>query len=154
MSAPETKFSVSPKIIVAFIEHRGSYDTINDSMRDLKDWIDRNGIEQSGYPFCMYYDNPTETPQEELRSEACIPVSKPFQPEGRFQMKELQQVDVAETRHNGPPEQFPKTYGPFLEGLIKGGYQLLGPVREYYTSVGDAKGPGTGFLIQQPVAKK
>ncbi len=154
MSAPETKFSASPRVIVAFIEHRGSYSAIYDAMRELKEWIDKNGIEQSGYPFCLYYDNPTETPADELRSDACIPVSKPFQPEGKFQMKELQEVLVAETRHTGPPEQFARTYGPFLEGLLNSGYQLLGPAREYYTSVSDVKGPGSGFLIHQPVAKK
>jgi len=154
MSGPETKFSVSPKMIVAFVEHRGDYGTVGASMKVLKDWIDRKGIEQSGYPFCLFYDNPTETPADDLRSDACIPVQKPFLAEGVFRLKELPQVDVAETRHQGPPEDFPKTYGPFLESLLKSGYRLLGPAREYFMSVSEVRGPGSGFLIQQPVSKK
>ncbi len=154
MSATETKFSVSPKMLVCYVEHHGSYLTIGALMRELKDWIDSKGIEQSGYPFCLYYDNPLETPELELRSEACIPVAKPFVPEGKFQVKELQQVNVAEIRHSGPPEQFADTYGPFLEALTKGGFQLVGPAREYYMTVSDVRGPGAGFLIQQPITKK
>lgn len=74
-------------------------------------------------------------------------------PEGRFEMKELPHVDVAETRHTGPPEQFAMTYGPFLEWLINNGYRILGPAWEYYTTVSDVKDPGAGFLIQQPIVK-
>ena len=122
-------------------------------MRDLKGWIDSKGIEQSGYPFCLFYDNPGETPEDDLRSEACIPVSKAFASEGQFKMKEMAQADVAETRHSGKPEDFAVTYGPFLEGLQNSGYHLEGPAREYFMTVSEVRGPGSGFLIQQPVTK-
>lgn len=140
-------------MIIAYIERRGSYSSIGETMRELKDWIDSKGIEQSGYPFCLFYDNPTETPEEELRSEACIPVGAKFEAEGRYMARELETAQVAETRHQGPPEEFGMTYGPFLEGLLKDGYQILGPAREYFMSVSDVKGPGSGFLIQQPVSR-
>ena len=154
MAAPEVKFMTTPKLIVAAIERKGSYSTIGESMRELKTWIDSKGIEQAGYPFCLFYDNPTETPEAELTSEACIPVAKAFEPEGNFKMKEFVEAQVAETRHQGPPEEFAKTYGPFLEGLLNQGYQLAGPAREYFMTVSDVNGPGSGFLIQQAVAKK
>ena len=60
---------------------------------------------------------------------------------------------AAETRHQGRPEDFARTYGPFLEGLLNSGYRIVGPAREYYMTVLDVKGPGSGFLIQQPIAK-
>ncbi len=140
-------------MIVAYIERRGSYSSIGETMRELKDWIDSKGIEQSGYPFCLFYDNPTETPEEELRSEACIPVGVNFEAEGRYMARELETAQVAETRHQGLPEEFATTYGPFLEGLLKDGYRILGPAREYFMSVSDVKGPGSGFLIQQPISR-
>ena len=151
---PETKFSNAGGVTVAYVSHKGSYQTIGDDMRDLKAWIDSKGIEQAGYAFCLYFDNPSETPVDELRSEACIPVSKPFSPEGEHSVKDLPPALVAETRHEGPAEQFGMTYGPFLEGLLNSGYQILGPAREYYMTVSDVRGPGAGFLIQQPVSKK
>lgn len=153
MAAPEVTFTTAPKRVVAFLEMKGPYSGIGDSMRTLKAWIDFKGIEQSGYPFCMFYDNPAETPESELRSEACIPVAKPFQPDGDFKMKELGEAEVAETRHQGSPEEFAKTYGPLLEGLINQGYHIVGPAREYFMTVSQVRGPCSGFLIQQPISK-
>lgn len=150
----QVKMTVAPRIVAASLEMRGAYSGIGTAMQELKSWIDRKGIEQAGYPFCLFYDNPFETPERELRSEACIPVSEKFQPEGKFSVKEFEEVEVAETRHEGPPGEFGKTYGPFLEGLLKEGYKLLGPAREYFMTVTEVKGPGSGFLIQQPIAKK
>ncbi len=150
----QVKFKLSPRAVVASCEHVGPYAEIGGKMRRLKSWMDSKGIEQSGYPFCLFYDNPFETPPEKLRSEACIPVAKPFAAEGDFTQKEFAEAQVAETRHGGPPEEFGKTYGPFLEGLLKGGYRITGPAREYFMSVSDVKGPGSGFLIHQPVSKR
>jgi effector-binding domain-containing protein len=154
MSTPVVKFTTAAELIVASLERKGAYSGIGETMRELKSWIDSKGMEQSGYPFCLFYDNPFETPESELRSEACIPVGKVFESEGQFKMKQFPETQVAETRHSGPPEEFAKTYGPFLEGLLKAGYQIVGPAREYFTAVSDVKGPGSGFLIQQPIAKK
>ncbi len=153
MATPEVEFTTTKKMVVAYVERRGAYSGVGESMKRLKDWIDSKGIEQAGYPFCMFYDNPTETPQADLRSEACIPVGKEFAPEGDFKLKTLDEVTAAVTRHLGSPEDFARTYGPFLEGLLKQGYRLVGPAREYFMTVSDVKGPGSGFLIQQPVAK-
>jgi len=154
MATPETKFSVARKMVVACVTHSGAYESIGDDMSGLKAWIDSKGIRQSGYPFCLFFDNPSETPVGQLRSEACIPVITKFEPEGKFRSKVLEEVRVAETRHRGPSSQFAATYGPFLESLISSGYRLVGPAREYYTTITDVKGPGSGFLIQQPIVKK
>ena len=154
MSAPEMKFAMAPSILAAAVERRGPYSTVGDTMRRLKEWIDSKGIEQAGHPFCLYFDNPSETPAEELRSVVCIPVAKPFNPEGETLMKRFPEVQVAETRHEGPPVEFAGTYGPFLEGLLNSGFNIVGPAREFYKTVSDVTGPGAGFLIQQPIEKK
>lgn len=154
MAAPETRFTTSPRLLVASLERRGPYSGVGESMRMLKSWMDSKGIEQHGSPFCLFYDNPLETPEQELRSEACIPVGGAFEPDGEYRMKEMEDTWVAETSHLGPPEEFAKTYGPFLEGLLSKGYRLAGPAREYFRSTADVGGPGSGFLIQQPIARK
>ena len=123
-------------------------------MKDLEGWLDSKGIASAGRPFCLFYDNPGETPAEELKSEACIPVTEAFKSEGRFKFKVLDEISVAETRHAGPPEEFGRTYGPFLEGLLKQGYRLDGPTREYFATVEGVRGPGSGILIQQPISKR
>ena len=149
----ETRFSRSRRMVVACMEVRGPYDEVAGPMKELDGWLRKRGKEASGDPFCLFYDNPGETPPGELRSEVCVPVAEPFAPEGKVRTKVLEAADVAETRHRGPPEEFGRTYGPFLEGLLRQGFRLVGPAREFYASAADARGPGTGYLIQQPVSR-
>ena len=141
-------------MVAACMERRGAYAGVGESMRSLKRWMDSRGVTQAGDPFCLFYDNPSETPAADLRSEACIPVAGEFRPEGDYKLKVFDATEVAETRHLGPPEEFAKTYGPFLEGLINEGYRILGPAREFFRTPDDVRGPGSGFLIQQPVSEK
>jgi effector-binding domain-containing protein len=154
MAEPVISFRVAPKMVVASLEKRGAYTGVGEAMRELKEWVASKGVKQVGNPFCLYFDNPSETSESLLRSEVCIPVAVALKGEGRFRIREFAETQVAETRHHGPPKKFAVTYGPFLETLLKSGYRLLGPAREYYTNVTDVTGPGAGFLIQQPIAKE
>ena len=154
MASVEVKYTTSQKMTVAYVEVKGAYSQVEGAMKELKEWIDSKGIEQGGYPFCMFFDNPLDTPANDLRSEVCIPVAASFESDGTHKVKMLPDTSVAETRHSGVPEEFFKTYGPFLEGLLNGGYSLAGPAREYFMTVTEVKGPGSGFLIQQPITKK
>ena len=154
MALPDISYRTSPPMTVVYAERRGSYSGIGEAMAELSGWLKSVGAEPAGDPFCLFYDNPGETPERELRSEACIPVKARVSPAGKFRSKDIPQTQVAETKHSGPPEEFGRTYGPFLEGLLKQGFSLDGPAREYFRKVSDVKGPGSGYLIQQPISKK
>jgi len=154
LARPEVKYTHAPRMIVVSLEVRGPYQRIGEAMERVKAWIDAMGIEQAGYPFCMFYDNPGETPEPELRSEACIPIAGKVEQQGQFRVRELGETLVAETKHEGPPGEFAKTYGPFLESLLNQGYRIVGPAREFFITASEVKGPGSGFLIQQPITKK
>lgn len=123
-------------------------------MLELKAWLDERRISQSGDPFALFYDNPTEVAEPELRCEACIPVTKAFRSEGRFRFKEFPECQVAETAHEGEPEEYASTYGAFLEGLLEAGHELAGPAREFYHTPAADLAPGMGWLIQQPISKR
>ena len=154
MPGPAVEFKVAPGIVVASLEVRGPYPRVAEAMRELKSWIDSKGVKQVEHPFCLYCDNPTETPAPELRSEVCIPVAKFLEDKGMFRIKELAETQVAVTHYAGPPDKFALTYCPFLEGLLKHEYRLIGPARECYVNITDATGPRAGFLIQQPIEKR
>jgi hypothetical protein len=81
-------------------------------------------------------------------------VSGPFPSLGSLRLKESAGGTVAETRHVGPPAEYKRTYGIFLESLIAMGYSLEGPARETFDEVSDSLGPGMGSMIQQPVRKR
>lgn len=153
MASPSVRFTREPAVRVAYLERRGPYSRVGAAMAELDRWVKGRGADQAGFPFCLFYDNPFETPEGELRSAACIPVRGELAPEGKFEVREFPPVDVAETRHNGPPEKFGETYGPLLEGLFRQGYSIAEPPREYFRRVEDVLGPGSGFAIRQPVRK-
>ena len=74
MSAPQTKFSVVGKRTVASVSHLGARNKVGDEMRSSpRTWIKSKGTKEAGRPFCLILNNPMKTPEERLRSEACIP---------------------------------------------------------------------------------
>ncbi|HUI86851.1 MAG TPA: GyrI-like domain-containing protein [Nitrososphaerales archaeon] len=154
MSTPPTRFSLAPRILAATLEHKGPYDRIGEGVVALKSWMAKKKLKPAGNPFALYYDNPEGRDPAELRSEVCIPVESAFASTKKVKFKEFPQTEVAETRHLGPPEEFAKTYGPFLEWLLGNGFEIVGPAREFYDKVSKKMGPGSGILIQQPIRKK
>lgn len=154
MATPEARFVREPKKTVAYIELKGPYSGAGRAMAELWRWVESAGAETAGDPFCMFFDNPSETPEAELRSAVCVPIRGDVAPDGRFQVRELPEADAAETRHVGPPEEFGRTYGPFLESLMAAGFSIAEPAREYFRRPEDAGGPGTGYAIRQPISKK
>jgi DNA gyrase inhibitor GyrI len=82
MPLPAVEFKVAPRIVVASLERKGPYAGVAEAMRDLKSWIGSKGVKQAGYPFCLYYDDPTEMAESELRSEVCIPIARVLDGEG------------------------------------------------------------------------
>lgn len=108
---PPVKFKISPRIMAASVGLKGPYSDWGKGLMRLKAWMDGKRILAVGRPLALLYDNPTETPSAELRSEACFGVSKPFESEGTFSFKEFQECHVAETRHEGPPEMYTRTMG-------------------------------------------
>jgi DNA gyrase inhibitor GyrI len=120
---------------------------------ELKAWLDKEKVKIAGPPIGLFYDNPEETPRENLRSDACFPIDGKILSTGRFQVQELPAAYVAVTRHDGPPEEYTKTYGSFLENLLDQGYVLDGPAREIFEEPRFYLSPGKGIRIEQPVIK-
>ncbi len=47
-----------------------------------------------------------------------------------------------QSRHDGPPEDYTKTYGSFLERLLREGYTFYGPAREIFEEARENLQPG------------
>jgi DNA gyrase inhibitor GyrI len=153
MVMPEGSFETIPKTLVASIELRGSYENWGDGLMELTRWLDSKDGKPAGKAIGLFYDNPLETPPEKLRSKACIPIDHNVTAEGKFKIEELEGGMVAKTRHTGKPEEYTKTYGAFLEWLLKDGYTLRGPAREIFDRLSPDLRPGMGAMIQQPVTR-
>ena len=95
MAGPKVTFATAPRMVAASLKHNGSYTRIGETMEKLAEWARAKKLEPAGNPFCLYYDNPGETPVDELRSEACIPVRRSFRGQGEVVPNEFPEAAVA-----------------------------------------------------------
>lgn len=117
---------------VAYIRHRGSYAEIGALFLKLFEWANRKGIAVSGPPLGIFYDDPSRTPVEKQRSEACIRIEGKPPPEGRIKIKKLDPIDVACITHLGPMRQYPATYSKLVRWIESNHYATAGPTFEVY----------------------
>ena len=145
--------TISP-VKVAYVRLTGPYENWGLGLMELKEWLDGKEVAIAGQPIGLFYDNPTQSLPEELRSDACLPIEGKLSSEGKFQVKELPVGVAAATKHTGPPAQYTRTYGAFLEGILKSGYVFEGPARETFKEARKDLQPGMGIRIEQLVKKR
>ena len=154
MSSVDLKFEKAAQTKVAYVQLIGPYENWGKGIMELKDWLKSQHAEIAGKPIALFYDNPTETPPEKLRSDACFPIAGDIKPSGKFQIKDLPAGEIAVTKHTGSPDEYTRTYGAFLEGLLNQGYMFYGPAREIFEEARSDLRPGMGIQIQQLVRKR
>lgn len=114
-----------------FVEHVGDYRLLGDAMRSLLAAAAQAGLEPSGPPFALFYDDPARVPADELRARACLPVDE--RPRGEAMRYEvLPSAMVAYGRVTGPYPEVPRTYPAILAYMRKLGWNPGAPVREIY----------------------
>ncbi len=59
---------------VAFVMHRGSYDSVGPTYEQLMHWIAANGLEITGPAEEVYFSDPAEVPPDEYLTEIRFPV--------------------------------------------------------------------------------
>lgn len=137
-----------------FMEHFGSYtDTgahIPAVLREMK----AQGIEPSGPPFCLFYDDPAATPRAQLRSRACVPIEGARSPRAPLYYDVLPTANVAYAYVSGPYPEVPRAYPKLFEYMARFGWVANGPIREeYIVPPGQAKAPSDHICqIQIPYA--
>jgi effector-binding domain-containing protein len=117
---------------VAYISHRGSYGEIGPLFLKLFEWANTRGIAVSGPPLGIFYDDPSKTPVEKQRSEACIPIDGKPLPEGRIRIRKLDPMNVACITHLGPMREYPATYSKLVQWIESNHYAAAGPTFEVY----------------------
>lgn len=75
----EIRVESLPALQVAAVRHDGSYRTIGAEFERLAAWFGRSGLfGPATQGVGIYYDDPRETPEENLRSDACFSLSGPL----------------------------------------------------------------------------
>ncbi len=152
---------VAAQQIVAIRENIPSISEIGQQCQvrfnELFGWIGQAGLTHAGPPFVIYY-NPEYT-EKNLDAEMAMPVeasSKVKPPQGAaIIMHELAGSEaMASVVHNGSYETINLAYAALGHWVENNSYQISGPFREIYLSMGDAQdGTLPVTELQVPVGK-
>lgn len=100
-----------PPIRVAALAHRGDYQTISTTFQRLSTMAAGVGLfGPATRTFGVYYDDPSATPRDALRSDACITVPDDWTPNGELQLREIRGGRYAVTLHVGPYAELERPY--------------------------------------------
>ncbi|MHC4480564.1 MAG: GyrI-like domain-containing protein [Planctomycetota bacterium] len=135
----------------------GSYEQTQDKLGTLASWLLRVGHPYSSSPLGLYYDNPAEVAQEELRAEACLPIAEECEAGDDTERKELPGATVAFAVHKGPYSQLRQLYEELFNWIRENGYRYVEgqPTRELFLKMyGEVDDPEEFVTeVQVPVEK-
>lgn len=137
-----------------YIEHRGSYVETMRALPRLAKAAAEAGLEISGAPFGLYYDDPGRVPAAELRSRACLPISAAaFEKAPDAMLDVLPQATVVYAYVAGPYPEVPRALPGLLDYMRSMRWKEAGPVREVYLVQPGAAVPSADLVceLQLPV---
>jgi AraC family transcriptional regulator len=100
-----------PRTTVAALPHHGDYQTIPGTFGRLAAMAGALGLfGPATRSFGIYYDDPSATAVEALRSDACITVPDDWAPSGDLQRREIRGGRYAVVLHIGPYAELGRAY--------------------------------------------
>src|SRR5262245_31075550 len=112
-----------------YLEHAGDYRRMGDTMRALFSEAEQLGIDASGAPFALFFDDPGRVSVGELRARACLPVrERPAAKQSRLEFDVLPRAMVVYARVGGPYPEVARVYPSLFSYLRELGWQQGGPV--------------------------
>ncbi len=145
---------VEPMTVLS-LSFTGSYDQTQEKLGELMSWLLRVGHPYSGLPLALYYDDPSQVPEEKLRAEACLPIEEACDPADEVERKKLPGTTVAFAVHQGPYRGISAVYEEIFSWMGENGYHPVeeAPTREVFHKVAGQVGSPEEFLteVQVPV---
>jgi len=123
-----------------YVEARGSYTAVGRALDELFNALRAQGVEASGPPFVLYYDDPGRKPASELRLRACVPTSAGAAAALPLAYDVLPSTTVVYAYVAGPYPEAPRAYPALFSYLARMNWVENGPIREvYYRSPAEVK---------------
>ncbi len=115
-----------------YLEERGSYTGIGKLLERANRALMQAGLEASGPPFALYYDDPAKTSVADLRMRACFPIARQVASSESLGFDMLEGTTVVYGFVSGPYPEVARAY-PALFGYMRElGWMESGPIRETY----------------------
>jgi AraC family transcriptional regulator len=115
-----------------FVEYTGSYTETGRLLPAIHAAMRDQGLEPSGPPFALFYDDPGKVPAAQLVSRACVPVDRVVSPTGNLLFDVLPSTTVVYAFVTGPYPDVPMSYPGLYAFMNKMGWREDGPIRETY----------------------
>ena len=155
MAEPEIETKAIPATEVAYVTKKGSFELIPAAMGELFAFVGRVGVPPVGMPSGVYFNDPRDTPIEEMVWELQVPVppDAPETREGEFGVKTMPERLVAFAVHRGPYDSVAPTYDALAAWTAREGYRMAGPPEEVYFSPPDVPADQILTEIRFPIVK-
>jgi len=103
--------TTTPTLRVAALRHRGEYQTIGSTFERLMAMAAGQGLlGQDARTFGIYHDDPSVTPANGLRSDACVVVPDGRTPVAELELREIRGGRYATVLHVGPYAELDRCY--------------------------------------------
>jgi effector-binding domain-containing protein len=116
----------------AFVDLRGNYTQTARALKDVLEAVQRAGLQPSGAPFALFYDDPGHTPVDELRSRACVPIEGDATIGAPYAIDVLPSATVVYAFVGGPYGEVPRAYPGVFAFVEHMHWKECGPIREVY----------------------
>ena len=108
----EVEITNTEKLDVIGYTHKGSFETIGKTFEKLGGWAFKTGNFSNKPPrvFCIYYSDPAQVPEEELRSFPCMKFAEDVKADEDIESAELPGGRYATITFKGPYPELAKPY--------------------------------------------
>ena len=115
-----------------YVDWVGSYTRIGEALAQADKAVREQGLEPSGPPFALYYDDPGTVRAEVLRARACFPMNSVVTPTAGLKYDVLESTTVVYAFVSGPYPEVPRAYAGLFEYMRSLSWSEAGPIRESY----------------------
>ena len=134
--APYDSVSVNWKQRLAYpyiyLDGVGSYALTGQRLTELLREAEAQGIQASGPPFALFYDDPGVIETDRLISRVCLPVEGPTTPRTPLRQDVLESTTVVYGFVAGPYGDVPRAYPALMGYMTSMNWEINGPIREIY----------------------
>jgi AraC family transcriptional regulator len=133
---PQVELKTDTAFTYCALEMTGSYDQHSAAFEKLYEEAIKQGI-YGGTPFGIYWNNPAETPVEELKWEVGFRMPAGQTAKEPLELKTWPFTTMATLEYSGPfsGEEMTNAYDGLYNWMKENGYKPIGPTMETYLNV-------------------
>ena len=116
----------------AYLDCVGPFAQIPQKMMEFMGAFFKQGLKPAGGPFAIYFNDPRQVPEAELKWLIGMPIAPGAAPVEPLKKGEFNHPKVAACLHVGPYDKVGETYAKMMTFIDQNGWKVAGPAMEKY----------------------